>query len=265
MTAIDPASLQPLRDQTSRTGVVRILGLSFLKDTAQEAVERVSTAGGVLIVPAAPALVRLRDDSIYRQVMLSADYAIPDSGLMVLAWWILKGEKLSRVSGLIYLREVVRRPEFRDAGAVFFVLPSIKAREKLFAWAENRGMEIAEDDCYLAPQYGIELNDSALLDRLKDKRPRHVIIAIGNGPQEKLGVYLRDGLKYRPAFHCIGAALGFLTGDQVAIPDWADRFYLGWLLRLFAQPRIFIPRLARGAAVPWMILKWGTELPALRK
>ena len=24
----------------------------------------------------------------------------------------------------------------------------------------------------------------------------------------------------------IGAALGFITGDQIAIPDWADRFYL---------------------------------------
>ena len=69
------------------------------------------------------------------------------------------------------------------------------------------------------------------------------IIAIGSGAQEKLGYYLRENLSYRPAIHCTGAALGFITGDQKAIPDWADRFYLGWLWRLVAQPRIFIPRL----------------------
>src|SRR5450432_1233924 len=110
---------------------IRILGLSFLNGSARDAVERVSNTGGVLTVPAAPALVRLRQDPIYRQAMLSADYAIPDSGLMVLAWRILRGEKLTRVSGLVYLRELVSRPEFREGGAAFFVLPSEEARRKL--------------------------------------------------------------------------------------------------------------------------------------
>ena len=36
-----------------------------------------------------------------------------------------------------------------------------------------------------------------------------------------------------PAIHCIGAALGFLTGDQVRIPHWADQWILGWLFRGF--------------------------------
>jgi UDP-N-acetyl-D-mannosaminuronic acid transferase (WecB/TagA/CpsF family) len=261
---VDPTNEQPTTDNPLAPGAVRILGLTFLNGSARDAVERVSRTGGVLTVPAAPALVRLRHDPTYRQAMLSADYAIPDSGLMVLAWRILKGEKLVRVSGLIYLRELVRQPEFRESGAVFLVLPSENARRKFLAWASTNHVRVSEEDCYVAPRYALELEDPALAERLTGKRPRHVIIAIGNGPQEKLGVYLRDRLEYRPAFHCIGAALGFLTGDQVAIPDWADRLYLGWLLRLFAQPRIFIPRLARAAAVPWMIARYGGELPPLR-
>src|SRR5205085_11216942 len=107
--------------------------------------------------------------------------------------------------------------------------------------------------------------DGELLARLELGEPRDVIIAIGNGPQEKLGVYLRDHLSYRPAIHCIGAALGFLTGDQVAIPDWADRFYLGWLLRLFAQPRIFVPRLARAAVLPLLIFRYRGRSPPVSK
>ncbi len=85
--------------------------------------------------------------------------------------------------------------------------------------------------------------DEALVELVVQRKPRHVVIAIGAGAQEKLGWYLREQATWRPAIHCIGGALGFVTGDQVAIPDWADRFYLGWLLRLLSEPRAFVPRL----------------------
>ena len=88
-------------------------------------------------------------------------------------------------------------------------------------------------------------------------------MAIGSGPQEKLGYYLRQNLSYRPAIHCTGAALGFITGDQAAIPDWVDRFYLGWLWRLVAQPHRFLPRLIRGFELPWLIWKYGGKLPPM--
>jgi N-acetylglucosaminyldiphosphoundecaprenol N-acetyl-beta-D-mannosaminyltransferase len=91
-----------------------------------------------------------------------------------------------------------------------------------------------------------------------------VIIGIGGGVQEKLGLYLRENLAYRPAIHCVGAALGFLTGDQKPIPDWADRFYLGWLLRLVRQPKVFAKRFLRAFELPWLIWKYGENLPPLR-
>jgi UDP-N-acetyl-D-mannosaminuronic acid transferase (WecB/TagA/CpsF family) len=75
---------------------------------------------------------------------------------------------------------------------------------------------------------------------------------------------LRESLSYRPAIHCTGAALGFITGDQRGIPELADRFYLGWFWRLFAQPRTFLPRLSRGLKLPWLICKYGEELPPMR-
>ena len=109
-----------------------------------------------------------------------------------------------------------------------------------------------------------EVEDRDLLALIEQHRPAHVIIAIGSGAQEKLGYYLRENLSYRPAIHCIGAALGFITGDQIAIPDWADRFYLGWFWRLVAQPRVFIPRLSRAFELPWLIWKYGEKLPPMR-
>jgi N-acetylglucosaminyldiphosphoundecaprenol N-acetyl-beta-D-mannosaminyltransferase len=53
-------------------------------------------------------------------------------------------------------------------------------------------------------------------------------------------------------------------GDQAAIPDWAGWLYLGWLWRLVARPRIFIPRLVRGFELPWLIWKYGKKMPVAR-
>ena len=109
----------------------------------------------------------------------------------------------------------------------------------------------------------MDIDDRNLLGLVGRHRPGQVIIAIGGGAQEKLGYYLRENLSYRPAIHCIGAALGFITGDENTIPDWADRAYLGWFFRLLAQPSVFIPRLIRGFELPWLIWKYhGTMPPA---
>ncbi len=90
---------------------------------------------------------------------------------------------------------------------------------------------------YVAPKYSRPIADEKLLDLVRQQRPKHIVIAIGGGIQDKLGQYLLENLDYRPAVHCIGAALGFLTGDQVRIPDWADKYYLGWFFRSVAQPK----------------------------
>ncbi len=232
---------------------VQILGISFFHGTAAEAVEQMSRRGGVMVVPAAPAMVRLRYDKVYREAMVGADLAIPDSGLMVLLWKIIRRKDLTRISGLAYLKHLISESAFRESGRVFFVLPADGAKAKLLDWASHEGLQIDADSCYVAPVYATAVEDQQLLAQVGNRRPEHVVIAIGNGPQEN-----------RPAIHCTGAALGFLTGDQVAIPEFADRFYLGWLFRLFAQPRVFVPRLTRALELPWLLLRYGEKMPPLR-
>jgi UDP-N-acetyl-D-mannosaminuronic acid transferase (WecB/TagA/CpsF family) len=97
---------------------------------------------------------------------------------------------------------------------------------------------------YVAPMYGFgkAIHDEVLLETIHRLRPQHVIVTIGGGTQEKLGLYLKRNLSYLPAIHCIGAAIAFLSGDQVHIPEWADAFYLGWLFRSISEPRRYIPR-----------------------
>jgi exopolysaccharide biosynthesis WecB/TagA/CpsF family protein len=242
----------------------QILGIRFFNGDVGEAVALMFERGGFLVAPSGTCFARLREDEMYRRAILSADTAIADSGLMVVLWRLLQRETVHRISGLKYLKHLLGNLK-GEGTEVFWILPSEGARQELVDWSHREAFSMKRENCYVAPRYGMEVEDRNLLARIEKDRLAHVIIAIGSGAQEKLGYYLRENLSYRAAIHCIGAALGFITGDQPSIPDWADRFYLGWLWRLVAQPRIFIPRLSRGLELPWLIWKYGEKLPPLRQ
>ena len=241
----------------------RILGIQFFNGDVDEAVELMSRHGGFLVAPSGTCFARFREDEMYRRAVLAADLAIADSGLMVLLWRLLRREKISRISGLKYLKHLLRKLKGEGTGEVFWVLPSERARQKLFEWSRREPFPTAIKNCYVAPRYGLQIEDRNLVSLVEQNRPSHVIIAIGSGAQEKLGYYLRENSSYRPAIHCTGAALGFVTGEQIPIPDWADRLYLGWLLRLMTQPHRFVPRLMRALELPWLIWKYGENLPPI--
>jgi exopolysaccharide biosynthesis WecB/TagA/CpsF family protein len=241
----------------------QVLGLRFFNGDVNEAVAFMHRHGGYLVAPSGTCFARLREDEPYRCAMLSADLAIADSGLMVLAWRLLRHEKIQRISGLKYLKQLLAKLEREGGARIFWILPGTRARQKLLDCFRTT-LPVKTEDCYVAPRYELEIEDRNLLALVEQRRPAHIVIAIGSGPQEKLGHYLCENLSYRPAIHCTGAALGFITGDQVAIPDWADRFFLGWLLRLIARPHRFVPRLIRGFELPWLIARYGNALPPLR-
>jgi exopolysaccharide biosynthesis WecB/TagA/CpsF family protein len=241
----------------------QILGLQFFNGDVEEAVAFMQRHGGYLVAPSGTCFTRLPEDETYRRALLAADLAIADSGLMVLTWRLLRREKIQRISGLKYLKHLLCKLN-GEATKFFWVLPNERACQKLIDWSRREFFLINAENCYVAPLYGSEVEDRNLLALLEQHHPANVIVAIGSGAQEKLGYFLRENLSYRPAIHCTGAALGFITGDQIAIPDWADRFFLGWLFRMITQPRIFIPRLMRGFELPWLIWKYDEKMPVAR-
>jgi UDP-N-acetyl-D-mannosaminuronic acid transferase (WecB/TagA/CpsF family) len=236
---------------------VRILGIDFFDGTVAQAVDEALAGRGLIVAPSGTCFTRLQRDEVYRRAITEADLVLPDSGLMVLLWRLLRGRRLQRISGLAYLKELFDRREFRADRSVLWVLPNEPARDQTLAWLQDHGFLATADDCYIAPIYGSNVEDPGLLQRVQSSQPRHVVIALSGGVQEKLGSYLHEGAVHRSALHCIGAALGFITGYQVAIPDWADRLYLGWLIRLLSNPRRFFPRALSAFALPWLIWKYG--------
>jgi len=241
-----------------------ILGVRFFVGDALGAVE-LGVRPGLVVVPAAPALMELSRDLEYRQALQEADLAITDSGFLVLLWNAMKQDSIKRVSGLEYLKLLLARSEFHQPRGTLWVMPSQASLNRNLAWLNSEGHPTKAEDCYLAPKYPAgPINDRALIDLVNERNPRHVIICLGGGVQEKLGLCLKRQCTARPAIHCIGAAVGFLSGDQVKIPDWADRLFLGWLFRCVSNPRRFVPRYARALRLPMVLWRYRDQMPELR-
>lgn len=247
---------QVVRDQAWR----QILGIGFYVGDVGGAIERVSR-GGLLVVPAAPALKDVARNKEYREALVNADLAIADSAFMVLVWNLLQGDSIRRLSGLKYLRELLQQPVVRKPGSTFWVMAGRGSSQTNIRWLAAQGISVPEECIYEAPMYGAEIEDPDLIRRLETLRPRHVIITLGGGTQERLGHYLKQHLDYLPAIHCIGAAIAFLSGDQVRIPDWADRLYLGWLFRCLSSPRRFLPRYLSAPQLVPLIWRYRSQLP----
>ena len=239
----------------------QILGVRFFTGTAVQSVELMKTGGGLLVVPAAPALKDLPTHSAYREALVAADLAITDSVLMVLVWNLLHRDKIRRVSGLEYLRKLLLEPEVRLPGNTFWIMPTPASAERNLAWLRSQGILVPESHVYIAPMYHDEIADPKLLALLRDQRPRHIIVAVGGGTQERLGQYIQQALDYRPAIHCIGAAIAFLSGDQVRIPVWADRLGLGWLLRCLSSPTRYLPRYCAARKLVGLMLRYRDQMP----
>jgi glycosyltransferase involved in cell wall biosynthesis/UDP-N-acetyl-D-mannosaminuronic acid transferase (WecB/TagA/CpsF family) len=246
-----------------RTQTQTILGIRFMAAPAPSVAEA-GLRGGLVVAPAAPLLVELSGNPALRVALANADLAMADSGLMVLLWRILQGESIPRVSGLAYLRLLLTDSRFNAPHAVLWVMPSAPARDLLLAWLQRTGIQATGEDCWVAPHYGAgTLADPELLALVQRRRPAHVVIGLGGGVQERLGHFLRQSLDYRPGIHCVGGAVGFLTGDQVRIPPWADRFFLGWLWRSLSNPRKFIPRYWRARRLVGLMWRYRDQMPPI--
>jgi len=219
-----------------------------------------------VLAPSGPGLCDLASDSEYRSALLAADVNLPDSGLAILLARVLGMGRLPRTSGLGFLKEFLARPSVREKGATFWVMPSEQALRLNLEWLRKQGVSVTLQNCYIAPIYprkGI-VQDEELLKILRQQAPQSVLICTGSGSQEKLGAWLKPRLPSSATICCIGAAIGFLSGDQVSIPGWADRACLGWFFRSISNPTRFLPRYLRALALIPLVIRNGSRLPPLR-
>mgnify|MGYP001554564459 FL=1 len=171
-----------------------ILGLKFYTGDMPGLLQ-LTQEGGLIVVPSAPVLVQMPRDPAHRAALEGSDFALTDSGFMVLLWRFLKRERLPRISGLKYLRALVESSDFQQPGATFWVMPTAAQATGDRDWLKRKGLNVADTDCYVAPVYPAgPLSDPTLLALLEQRRPRYIVLCLGGGVQERLGFFLRKNL-----------------------------------------------------------------------
>lgn len=230
---------------------VRFLGISFWNAPLSELFDDLWMHGGLLVVPAAPALAELPEDPSYEAALRQADFAIIDSAVVGLLIAFTRMRKVERISGLRFLQALLLGEERRRLAAsrILWVVPNHAEAEGTRRYLRSIELSARAEAYYQAPHYRLpgDFHDATLFADVKMFQPDCVIICIGGGKQEKLGLALRNQFPKQFPIICIGAAIAFLTGSQARIPTWADRAGLGWLVRTLHNPRVFGPRYWKAA------------------
>ncbi len=223
--------------------MTRILGIDFFQGDPDEAAERALT-NGLTVAPSGPNLADLNLYPAYQKALSEADLVVVDSGFLVLCWKLLTGQSLRRLSGLLLLQRILIHDRFQEMQNQLWVMPTAASIEHSRDYLSNKFCKELKPECfYSAPVYPQgEIQDRALLQLIRDRRPGFILINVAGGKQEVLGAWLKRQLENPPPIVCTGAAIAFLTGEQTSIPQWGDRYFLGWLLRIIWRPRQYLPR-----------------------
>src|SRR5207249_8303652 len=113
----------------------------------QEAVDRARKNGGVVAIPASPALLKLKYDEEYRLALQRADLVLADSELLALLWRLVSGRRLKKISGISYLKCLLADSEVRQKEKLFLIVASNAAKSKAINWLRERGFLIDPGDC----------------------------------------------------------------------------------------------------------------------
>ena len=208
---------------------------------------------GLFVFPAGPALANIKKSKIYYNSLQNADFVFFDSGFFVLLLRVFKNINVYKFSGYKFLYLFFKYLKKNKSKSVFSIDPNLDFSNSNNSYFKNLGIKKINN--YLAPKYNPKnLFDKNLLRLIKKNKPNYIIINIGGGVQEVLGLYLRKKLNFKTTILCTGAAISFFTRDQAPINNFIDRFYLGWLIRLFYNPITFFKRYLIGLKLIPMVI-----------
>ena len=242
---------------------MKVLGVEFFEGKIDDIIRK-SSEGGLIVAPSGPGLSGdLIVSKSYKDSLSKADLVLPDSGLMCLCLKIFWGKSLRRISGLEYLRKILDVIDLQGTSS-FWVMPDMEQSNASLSWLKKTyDIDIKPDSVYIAPIYSknVYIEDRKLLEKIRTKKPKFVFIQVGGGTQERLGLYLKNHLTDESTIICTGAALAFMTGQQVRIPKIADKYYFGWLMRCLTNPKVFVPRYLNAFRLVYILLKFGENSP----
>lgn len=242
---------------------LQILGVPIDALRRDEALSRVDVFldGGrhLVTTPNPEMLVMAHRDSKFREVLNSADLAIPDGiGLVLMA--ALRGEEIpERITGVDFLVEVAGLIAVKGKSVFFLGAEDGVARSAanglkkkyptlIIAGAESGGT------LRQTPEGQWRIDDKTM-EALRSASPDVLFVAFGHGKQEKwIADNLADLTSVRVAMG-VGGAFDFISGRTKRAPKAMRMFGLEWLWRLLREPRRAGRIWTAVAVFPWLVLR----------
>ena len=215
--------------------------------------EKLIIKKGLFVFPAGPALASIQKSNQYYNSLKKSDFIFFDSGLFVLLLSIFKNIKVNKFSGYKFLSLFFNYTKRNKNLSIFCIDPNLKFSKSNKKYLKKLGLKKINN--YIAPKYRTtKLIDKKLLKLISKNKPAFILINIGGGVQEILGLYLKNNLKFTSTILCTGGAISFFTKDQAPINNFIDKFYLGWFIRLIFNPFIFFKRYFFGLKLIPMVI-----------
>jgi UDP-N-acetyl-D-mannosaminuronic acid transferase (WecB/TagA/CpsF family) len=211
-------------------------GINFFSGNFNE-VKKQFDKGGVLVAPAASALAEIKKKNNYYKALKSSDIAILDSGFFCILIRLFKNYNVIKLSGFLFLRRFLL--QYKNNKKLLLINPSIKENKINSKYLKSLG--IRNFKTYISPIYK-KIEDKKLIKIINKFKPHYIMINLGGGVQEILGIYIKKNIKFKTSIMCTGAAIAFLTGEQAPINKYVDRAYLGWFIRLIWNPKKYYKR-----------------------
>lgn len=221
-----------------------IFDISFVDGSYEQAFS-ILEKGQFMVAPSGPGLSTIDKDKRYWDALKGADFAIPDSGLMIILARLFFNLKIKKLSGPKFLRLFLKEEVLKKQGVLFSVDPSEQESQLNNKYLNDIGVNIDKTNHYVSPFYDKKkIIDKKLIEILEslEIRPKFLLLNLGGGVQERLGLYIKNNLSYKLGIICTGAAIAFETGSQAKLPKWVDELYLGWLARIIQAPKQFSMR-----------------------
>lgn len=239
--------------------ILNFNGIKFYEVDYKTCLDLLNKKGGYLVIPAASSLALIKYNKKYYLALKKSTIAIFDSSLFCLSIFLFKNKFFKKFSGYKFLKYFLIDKDVKNKKILLLNSSAQEARCNIKYLKKKKFKFIMS---YVCPVYNEKTlsSDLLLFKKINKYKPEIIIINIAGGKQEILALSIKNNIRLKTICICSGAALSFFTGQGAKITDFVDKFYLGWLMRIFHNPKIFLIRIFNSIKLVYIVAKTKTHV-----